>query len=133
VERCAGLDWAKDAHRMCVLEGDGEPLLQRGFTHDERDLDGMCELLVESEARKAGVSVEGNEVDALSYPAIRYRLARHAPPILRTTAVALLFIQVSRTPKRVTADALERVSRPLGRSREPDVDAHVTGQHFGVW
>jgi hypothetical protein len=42
-------DWAKDAHRVCILEGDGEPLLQRGVTHDERDLDGMCELLVESE------------------------------------------------------------------------------------
>ena len=65
MERCAGLDWAKDAHRMCVLEGDGEPLLQRGFTHDERDLDGMCELLLESEAlqrvaieRPDGVVVE---------------------------------------------------------------------------
>ena len=47
MERCAGLDWAKDAHQMCALEGDGEPLLQRCFTHDERGLDGMCELLVE--------------------------------------------------------------------------------------
>jgi hypothetical protein len=43
-EMCRALDWAKDAHRVCVLEGDGEPLLQRGFTHDERDLDEMCEL-----------------------------------------------------------------------------------------
>ena len=55
MERCAGLDWAKDAHRMCVLEGDGEPLLQRGFTHDERNLDGMCELLVESEVKRVAI------------------------------------------------------------------------------
>lgn len=46
MERCAGLDWAKDTHRVCVLEGDGDSLLQRSFTHDERDLNGMCELLV---------------------------------------------------------------------------------------
>jgi Transposase len=55
VERCAGLDWAKDAHQMCVLEGDGEPLLQRSFTHDERDLDGLCELLVESEVKRVAI------------------------------------------------------------------------------
>ena len=55
MERCAGLDWAKDAHRVCILEGDGEPLLQRGFTHDERDLDGMCELLVESEVKRVAI------------------------------------------------------------------------------
>ena len=55
MERCAGLDWARDAHRVCVLEGDGEPLLQRGFTHDERDLDGMCELLVESEVKRVAI------------------------------------------------------------------------------
>jgi len=42
---------------MCVLEGDGEPLLQRGFTHDERDLDGMWDLLVDPGARK-GVAIE---------------------------------------------------------------------------
>jgi hypothetical protein len=41
-EMCRALDWAKDAHRVCVLEGDGEPLLQRGFTHDQRDLNARC-------------------------------------------------------------------------------------------
>ena len=55
MERCAGLDWAKDTHRVCVLEADGEPLLQQGFTHDERDLDGMCELLVESEVKRVAI------------------------------------------------------------------------------
>ena len=55
MERCAGLDWAKDAHRVCVLDGDGELLLQRAFTHDERDLDGMCELPVESEVKRVAI------------------------------------------------------------------------------
>jgi transposase len=55
VERCAGLDWAKDTHQVCVLEVDGEPLLQRGFTHDERGLDGMCELLVELGVKRLAI------------------------------------------------------------------------------
>jgi transposase len=55
VERCAGLDWAKDTHQVCVLEADGDPLVQRGFTHDERDLDRMCELLVESEVKRIAI------------------------------------------------------------------------------
>jgi hypothetical protein len=40
---------------VCVLEVDGEPLLQRGFTHDERNLDEMCELLVELEVRRIAI------------------------------------------------------------------------------
>jgi hypothetical protein len=55
VERCAWLDWAKDTHQVCVLDGDGEPLLQRSFTHDERDLDGMCELLIELEVKRIAI------------------------------------------------------------------------------
>lgn len=55
MDRCAGLDWAKDTHQVCVLEADGEPLLQRGFTHDERDLDGMCELLIEVGVKRIAI------------------------------------------------------------------------------
>jgi Transposase len=55
VDRCAGLDWAKDTHQVCVLEADGEPLLQRGFAHGERDLDRMCELLVELGVKRIAI------------------------------------------------------------------------------
>jgi transposase len=55
VERCAGLDWAKDTHRVCVLEGDDDLLVRRGFTHDERGLDGMCELLVEMDVERIAI------------------------------------------------------------------------------
>jgi hypothetical protein len=55
VERCAGLDWAKDTHQVCVLGGDGEPLLQRSFAHHERDLGWMCELLVELEVKRIAI------------------------------------------------------------------------------
>lgn len=55
MDRCAGLDWAKDAHQVCMLEGDGEALLQQSFAHDERGLDGMCELLVELEVKRIAI------------------------------------------------------------------------------
>jgi transposase len=38
-----------------MLEGDGEALLQQSFAHDERDLDGMCELLVELEVKRIAI------------------------------------------------------------------------------
>ena len=47
MDRCAGIDWAKEAHRVCVLEADGGPLVERGIAHEERDLHGLCEMLVE--------------------------------------------------------------------------------------
>jgi 4-hydroxy-3-methylbut-2-enyl diphosphate reductase IspH len=44
VDRCAGIDRAKEAHRVCVLEGDGSLLVRREIVHDERGVDGLCEL-----------------------------------------------------------------------------------------
>lgn len=47
VERCAGLDWAKEEHRVCVLDGDGRLLSERRVIHDERGITSLCALLVE--------------------------------------------------------------------------------------
>ncbi len=47
MDKCTGIDWAKEAHRVCVLEGDGGLLVQRQIVHDERGFDGLCELIVE--------------------------------------------------------------------------------------
>jgi transposase len=55
VDRCAGIDWAKEAHRVCVLEADGSPLVEQGFTHDERDLGQLCELLVELGVKRVAI------------------------------------------------------------------------------
>ena len=45
----AGLDWAKDEHALCVVEGasSGRVLLERRFTHEERGLNELCRTLVE--------------------------------------------------------------------------------------
>ena len=56
MDRCAGIDWAKEVHRVCVLERDGgPPLVERGIAHDERDLDRMCALLVELGVKRVAI------------------------------------------------------------------------------
>lgn len=42
---CAGIDWAKDGHAVCVLGGVGVGIEQRCFVHDERGLDELCQTL----------------------------------------------------------------------------------------
>jgi transposase len=46
-EIVAGLDWAKDVHRVCVLDGVGRRLLERGFAHTEQGLGDLCAALAE--------------------------------------------------------------------------------------
>jgi transposase len=55
VDRCAGIDWAKEMHRVCVLEGDGAPLVERGVAHNERDLDRMCQMLLELDVKRVAI------------------------------------------------------------------------------
>lgn len=44
-DRCAGIDWAKDEHALCVLDGVGVRIEQRRFVHDERGLAELCQTL----------------------------------------------------------------------------------------
>jgi transposase len=55
VERCAGLDWAKEEHRVCILDADGRFLLERGVIHDERGIASVCALLVELGVRRIAI------------------------------------------------------------------------------
>jgi Transposase len=55
VDRCVGIDWAKEAHRVCGLEADGSSLVEQEFTHDERDLGLLCELLVELGVKRVAI------------------------------------------------------------------------------
>jgi hypothetical protein len=55
VDRRAGIDWAKETHRVCVLEGDGGLLVRREIVHDERGVDGLCELLVELGVKRVAI------------------------------------------------------------------------------
>jgi transposase len=55
VDRCAGIDWAKEVHKVCVIEADGVPLVERGIAHDKRGLDGMCEMLVKLDVKRVAI------------------------------------------------------------------------------
>ena len=43
--RCAGVDWAKEEHALCVLDEDGLLLSTKKFAHDEPGIAGTCALL----------------------------------------------------------------------------------------
>jgi transposase len=46
--RCAGIDWAKDYHALCVVDEEGRVLWEGRFAHDERGLSGLCAKLVQT-------------------------------------------------------------------------------------
>ena len=48
-ERYAGIDWASEKHDVLVADEDGEELLAGTFAHDEKDLSGLCRVLVRLE------------------------------------------------------------------------------------
>jgi transposase len=43
----AGIDWAKDEHALCVVEGSGRKILERRYAHDEGGIAEMCRSLAE--------------------------------------------------------------------------------------
>ncbi len=62
----AGLDWAKDEHALCILNGAGRKLFEGRFAHDERGIGELCRSLVAHDdvqavaiERPEGVLVEG--------------------------------------------------------------------------
>src|SRR3990170_3143268 len=43
----AGIDWASEQHRLCLVDSEGRRLLERRVSHDEEGLSGLCRLLGE--------------------------------------------------------------------------------------
>src|SRR3990172_6848850 len=41
----AGIDWASEEHRLCLVDSEGRRLLERRVSHDEEGLSGLCRLL----------------------------------------------------------------------------------------
>jgi transposase len=41
----AGIDWASEEHRLCLVDGEGRRLLERRVRHDEEGLAALCRLL----------------------------------------------------------------------------------------
>jgi transposase len=42
----AGIDWASEEHRLCLVDEDGQKLLERRISHNEQALQALCRLLV---------------------------------------------------------------------------------------
>jgi transposase len=55
VESYAGLDWAKEEHRLCVLHADGKLLSERRVIHDEGGIASLCASLVELGVRRVAI------------------------------------------------------------------------------
>lgn len=55
MDRCAGVDWAKDEHTVCVLDGSGRRVFERPFAHDERGIASLCAALVESGVERVAI------------------------------------------------------------------------------
>ena len=53
--RCAGIDWAKEEHALCVLEEAGRVVSQRRFAHDEGGLAQLCGKLVEMGVERVAI------------------------------------------------------------------------------
>jgi transposase len=52
----AGIDWAKDEHAICVLEGSGGRVLsERRFAHDERGIEKLCGSLAQEGVERVAI------------------------------------------------------------------------------
>jgi transposase len=52
--RTAGVDWASEAHEVCVVEG-SEVIYREGVPHDERGIDFLCRRLVRLEVERVAI------------------------------------------------------------------------------
>lgn len=67
MSRCvAGLDWAKDDHRVCVVDETGERLIDRSYPMSDEGLDLLCRGLVEAGCGRVAIErPDGIVVDRL--------------------------------------------------------------------
>lgn len=137
----AGVDWAKDAHAVCVLEERGRVLVERSVAHDEAGLCELVALLGEHEVgqvaieRPDGLLVEALLEAGVTVLAIHPNQAKAARPRFRMAGKsdsfdAYLLAELARTDAHrlrvLEADADEtRALRALVRAREDLVSERV--------
>lgn len=62
----AGIDWASDEHRACVLDGGGKTVWSRPFAHDEAGLRELCAALARAGVERVAIErPDGVLVDRL--------------------------------------------------------------------
>lgn len=53
--RSAGVDWASEAHEVCVVDGGGKVVLREEVPHDERGIAALCRRLGELEVARVAI------------------------------------------------------------------------------
>ncbi len=140
--RCAGVDWAKEDHRVCVLGEDGRRLSERSFVHDERGIvslgAALTELGVERVAieRPDGLLVERLLEAGLAVLPVHPNQVKAARPRFRAAGGksdgfdAFVLAELARTDHHrfrvLTPDSDEtKALRALSRAREDLVESRV--------
>lgn len=137
----AGIDWAKDEHRVCVSDQEGRRLVEQGFGADEAGRAALCRtLLGHGVVRVAIERPEGVVVDALreaglSVLAIHPNQVKAARPRFRMAGKsdgfdAFVLAELARTDAHrfrvLVPDSDEtRALRALTRAREDLVGERV--------
>jgi transposase len=142
---CAGLDWAKDEHALCVLEeGSGRKIFEGRFAHDQGGIQKLCGSLVEMGVerlaieRPEGVLVERLLEGGLTVVAIHPNQLKASRPRFRASGHrsksdsfdAFCLAELARTDhhrfRALTPDSDEtKALKVLTRSREDLVGTRV--------
>jgi transposase len=142
--RCAGLDWAKDYHAICVLDEAGRKVFEGRFAHEEDGLAGLCKELVEMDVwrvaieRPEGIVVERLLEAGLVVIPLHPNQLKASRPRFRASGAraksdsfdALCLAELARTDhhrfRRLTPDSdRTKALRVLTRSREDLVRSRV--------
>lgn len=138
----AGVDWAKEEHALCVVGGDGAPVLRGRFAHDEQGLGELCRSLVDHGVQRVaierpdGVLVERLLEAGLAVLPIHPNQMKAARPRFRAAGGksdgfdAFVLAELARTDhhrfRALTPDSDEtRALRALTRAREDLVETRV--------
>jgi transposase len=55
METIAGIDWASEEHRLCLVDESGQRLLDRRVVHDEQGISALCRLLRQREVARVAL------------------------------------------------------------------------------
>lgn len=139
--RSAGIDWASEAHEVCVVE-DGEVICREEVPHDERGIDFLCRRLVGLDVcrvaieRPEGVLVErllaaGICVIAIHPNQVKAARARYAVAHGKSDRFdAFVLAELARTDAHrfralVPDSDLTKALRALTRAREDAVGVRI--------
>jgi transposase len=142
MEAVAGIDWASEEHRLCLVDGEGRRLLERRVAHDEQGIVALCRLLLGRgvarvalerpdgvlverllEAGIAVVAIHPNQVKAARE---RYQIARGKSDGFDAYVLAELCRTDMHRLRAIEPDSDQtKALRTLVRSREGLVQARV--------